>query len=444
MTDLYAKHIDNKMAVYREVFDITPWRKVIIHAGSEHVQFRDDVHYPFKANPYFKEWLPLADYPDAYLVIEADQSLPRLLVKQVEDFWHSPAQPPAAAIVEAFDIAHYSSGAQLQAGLGIDAATVVIAEGGDDIARQLQRPEQHNNTEVLHIVDYHRACKSDYEIDCMSEANRIAVRGHRAAAAAFHEGGSEYAIHQAYLAATEHTENELPYGNICALNEHAAVLHHMHLNKTPPAERRSFLIDAGATCAGYAADITRSYQTDGPLQDPDFAALLAGIDAYQQQLVQRCRVGMDYLDLHLSMHTLLTRLLCEMGVFKLEPEAALARGLSRAFCPHGLGHLIGIQVHDRGGHQCDRQGQLRPPPQEHSFLRCTRTLAEGMVVTVEPGAYFIPSLLQPLRQSQPQAIDWSLVDKLAPFGGVRIEDDVLVTAAAPRNFTREAFAALVD
>ena len=85
---------------------------------------------------------------------------------------------------------------------------------------------------------------------------------------------------------------------------------------------------------------------------------------------------------------------------------------------------------------------MRPPPEQHASLRCTRTLTENMVVTIEPGAYFIPGLLQPLRQTQPGSIDWALVDKLMPFGGVRIEDNVLVTAGQPRNLTREAFAAL--
>ena len=472
MNNLYAQHIDAKMAVYQSVFATTPWRRIAVHAGSEHMQFLDDLAYPYKPNPYFSEWLPLADRPDAYLLVDSQRARPQLLLKQQEDFWHSPPASIPADIAAAFDIDHYRTQAQPRRYLALDRASVLIAEGGSAAAGELSHPaEQHNNAAVLHLIDFQRACKSAYEIDCIGAANRIAVQGHRAAQAAFRAGGSEYAIHQAYLTATQQTESELPYGNICALNEHAAILHHMRLHKRAPAAQRSLLIDAGASCAGYAADVTRTYQADPqaqdpqtkdpqtkdpqtkdpqtrdpqaqkPLQDGDFAALLAGIEANQQQLAGACRPGADYLDLHLSMHAMLTQLLCDMGVIKVSAQQAAEQGLSRAFCPHGLGHLIGIQVHDRGGHQCDPQGQLRPPPEQHASLRCTRTLAENMVVTIEPGAYFIPGLLQPLRQAQPGSIDWALVDKLMPFGGVRIEDNVLVTAGQPRNLTREAFAAL--
>ncbi|TQV67250.1 Xaa-Pro dipeptidase [Exilibacterium tricleocarpae] len=440
MNKLYADHIDHKLAIYRTVFENTPWRKIVIHSGSEHMQFLDDLPYPFKVNPYFKEWLPLLDHPEAYLLIEAQGNGPRLLLKQVDDYWHSPAEPPGADITAAFEIDYYQTAQQLQRQLGVDATTAVIGENGDG-ELPLTAP-QYNNADVLHIVDYHRAGKSAYEISCMAAANQLAVEGHRAAEQAFYRGDSEYAIHQAYLVATKQTENELPYNNICALNEHAAVLHHMHLSKRAPGVMRSFLIDAGAGHAGYAADITRTYQAQEQTVDGDFSALLSGVETCQQRLAQDCLPGADYVDLHNSMHGMLTRLLCDMEVFKVSVDEAQAKSLSSAFCPHGLGHLIGVQVHDRGGHQCGRQGQLRPPPAQYPALRCTRTLTENMVVTVEPGAYFIPSLLEPLRHTQAEAINWPLVDKLIPFGGVRIEDNVVVTSNRARNLTREAFAAL--
>jgi len=95
------------------------------------------------------------------------------------------------------------------------------------------------------------------------------------------------------------------------------------------------------------------------------------------------------------------------------------------------------------GFQQDSQGTVKAPPASHPFLRLTRVLEEGMVLTVEPGLYFIPSLLEKLRTDAAGSfVNWDLVDQLKPWGGVRIEDNILVTATGARNLTREAFALL--
>ena len=110
--------------------------------------------------------------------------------------------------------------------------------------------------------------------------------------------------------------------------------------------------------------------------------------------------------------------------------------------PHGLGHLLGIQVHDAGGQLADASGTLAPPPAQHPTLRLTRTLEENVVVTVEPGLYFIPRFLKALREGPHHALlNWPLVEAMTPYGGIRIEDNVRITADGVENFTRDAFAA---
>jgi Xaa-Pro dipeptidase len=124
----------------------------------------------------------------------------------------------------------------------------------------------------------------------------------------------------------------------------------------------------------------------------------------------------------------------------MSPQAMVESGVSGYFMPHGLGHFLGVQVHDVAG-KVSPEGEAMPPPEAYPALRLTRELASGNVVTIEPGLYFIPSLLERLKGSQEgQAVNWDRVDALSIYGGIRIEDNVIVTDGAPRNLTRSAWA----
>jgi Xaa-Pro dipeptidase len=205
-----------------------------------------------------------------------------------------------------------------------------------------------------------------------------------------------------------------------------------------PSQHRSLLIDAGAEVDGYASDITRTWGNG----DADFEALVAAVEDEQQALCARVKAGVDYRDLHLECHLRLGGVLRTLDIVDMDPGQMLETGLTSTFFPHGLGHPIGLQVHDVAGFT-DEAGQLIPRPAGHPYLRMTRTLEPGMVVTIEPGLYFIPTLLAKLKASpQGKAVDWRKVEHLATFGGVRIEDEVHCTDGAPENLSRDAFAGL--
>jgi Xaa-Pro dipeptidase len=224
------------------------------------------------------------------------------------------------------------------------------------------------------------------------------------------------------------------------LRRRGAVLHYTELDRDPPSERRSFLIDAGASHAGYACDITRTYSAD---PGDEFQSLVDAVDAAQQRMCDQVRAGFDYRQLHLDAHHALASILRDFGVLRMSPEAAVASGVSGTFFPHGIGHGIGLQVHEVAGFAESDRGGTIPKPEGHPYLRLTRVLEPGMVVTIEPGIYFIDMLLDQLKQG-PHAgdVDWSRVDAFRPFGGIRIEDDVACTDGAPVNLTREGFAEL--
>ena len=119
----------------------------------------------------------------------------------------------------------------------------------------------------------------------------------------------------------------------------------------------------------------------------------------------------------------------------------MATGVSSAFFPHGIGHGIGLQVHEVAGFAEHDGGGTIPRPEGHPYLRLTRTLQPGMVVTIEPGLYFIDMLLDELKaKGLGDSVDWARVDLFRPYGGIRIEDDVVCTDEAPENLTRNEFA----
>jgi Xaa-Pro dipeptidase len=138
-------------------------------------------------------------------------------------------------------------------------------------------------------------------------------------------------------------------------------------------------------------------------------------------------------------------LLNEAGVITSSAADAVTSGLSAVFFPHGVGHLLGLQVHDVAGFSVDPAGTQKARPAGHPYLRLTRTLEPGFVVTIEPGLYFIDMLLDQARKgAHSRHINWHRVDEFRPYGGIRVEDNVACTADAPENLTRTAFAALTS
>ena len=108
--------------------------------------------------------------------------------------------------------------------------------------------------------------------------------------------------------------------------------------------------------------------------------------------------------------------------------------------PHGLGHYLGLQTHDVGGYQQNRQGLQVSAPEEHPTLRITRTIDDDHVFTIEPGIYFIPTLLKRLRESKHgKQFDWNKIESLLPCGGIRIEDNICMDGGKAHNLTRDCF-----
>lgn len=438
MSDLARLYADHHAVLHQRTAEALArggFDHLLIPSGTLHYQAFDDRDYPYAVNPHFKHWLPVTRAPGSWLVVTPGAK-PKLLYLQPFDYWHVVPQAPSGYWVDHFDIVVIRTPEAALPHLPATAARCAIV---GEAQSALGEFAPNNPAQVLDYLHYHRAYKTAYEIEMMRRASARGVRGHRAAERAFRAGASEFGIHLAYCQAAGQDAMELPYSNIVALDEHAAILHYTDRDRVPPKPARSFLIDAGASHEGYACDITRTYAWD---TGSEFQRLIDAVDAAQQRMCDQVRAGHDYRRLHLDAHLMLAGILREFGILRMSPEAALETGVSSAFFPHGIGHGIGLQVHDVAGFaESDRGGSI-PKPDGHPYLRLTRTLEPGMVVTIEPGIYFIDMLLDPLRDSpHADAIDWARIAEFRPYGGIRIEDDVVCTDGEPINLTREAFAA---
>jgi Xaa-Pro dipeptidase len=408
------------------------WDGIAIHSGSLAQRSRfDDQFWPLRASPPFLHWIALAE-PEALIVFRPPHR-PVLLRAVADNFWERPAPPESRAFEEVFDVVPIRAPADARPYV----STGRVAFVGEDPLRAEAwgiRPEAACPPALLLSLEALRTTKTPYEVACLAEANRRARAGHEALRSAFASGeASELDLHLLFLRATAQDDAETPYKNIVALGEHAATLHHVAYGREAPRRAaESLLVDAGATCRGYGSDVTRTWVRGRGATASAFADVVAGLDAAQRRLAAGLRVGRSYEDLHDESHREVAAVLRRAGVVVGTEEEAVASGVTRAFYPHGLGHSLGLQTHDVG---CG----LRPPRLDNAFLRNTTDVTAGQTLTIEPGIYFIDALLTPLRADARAAriVDFRLVDALAPLGGVRIEDDLLVLASGARNFTRE-------
>jgi Xaa-Pro dipeptidase len=432
LTQSYPQHILELQSRTREAIQRESIEGLIIHSGQGKRLFLDDNHYPFKVNPQFKAWLPVIDNPNCWLIVNGVDK-PKLVFYRPKDFWHKVPDEPNDFWAEQFDIVLLTQADAVEKHLPFDKSKYAYIGEYIEVAKALGF-ELVNPDRVMHYLHYQRAYKTDYELVCMREANSIAVNGHRAAKIAFEQGLSEFDINLAYLRAVRQSDNQVPYNNIVALNENASILHYTSVETETPTQARSFLIDAGATFNGYAADITRTYARENGV----FADLIESMHHITKQCVDELKPGVSYVQIHKSAYHQVAALLCDTGLVNLDANDMLETGIINTFYPHGIGHFLGLQVHDMAGHVSDDRGTPNPAPVAHPFLRNTRTIEARQVFTIEPGLYFIGSLLAELKSSEhSRYINWNVVDSLRPFGGIRIEDNIIVHRDKNENMTRD-------
>ncbi len=434
LKNLYQDHFQDLLSRHRLLMQQNDVDYLVVPSGAPIRIYQDDMDYPFKSSFLFRTYVPLTELPDSYLII-GNQGKPTLVYYQPVDFWHTPAEDPSGFWSDLFDIQIITEFEQAIRFFPENNQRTALLGEHTRLTQKLTNVRE-NPKALINAIYWQRAYKSDYEIACLTLANEKAAIAHISAENAFRAGKSEQQIHLAYVEATGMLEHQMPYGNIIALNQHCSILHYMECQSVKPPQSKSFLIDAGVTAHGYHSDISRTYS----FADDEFADLINAMDAMQLACIDSIKTDQNYLDLHISAHLEIAKVIKQFGFVDLEPESIVETGISSTFFPHGLGHLIGLQVHDVGGQFADISGKANPPPSQHPFLRATRKMESNMAFTIEPGLYFIESLLKQWRHGEHhQAFNWQRIESFKPYGGIRIEDDIVVKDDKVINLTRDAF-----
>lgn len=379
---------------------------IVAHAGDPVAIAGTDQFHPFQAHPEFR-YLAGVEVESAVVAVDVATGERELFAPHpdVDDrVWHAADAP----------------------GAPIDQLDEWLDRRGGPVRRlgDVAAPD----TALRAVLDDLRVRKDAAELDAMRRAAAATRAGFEALVAQIAPGRTERQLQAVIDGGFGFAGGDRPaYDSIVAGGPNAAVLH--FAPSVRPLDAGDFLlVDAGARVEGYACDVTRTW-TVGSASERH-RNLWEAVVAAQQLAVARCVPGAEYRRIHLDTARDLASSFVELGLLRGEPDDLVARGAMAVFFPHGVGHLIGQNVHDTGGYA---PGRERTDVGGTRYLRTDRTLEPSMTVTIEPGVYFIDALLDDggVRQRHDGDIDWSVVDDYRGIGGVRIEDTVHVTADGP-------------
>ncbi len=434
LASLYSSHITDLLSRHRLLMQNNDFEYLVIPSGIPIRIYQDDQDYSFKSSYLFRTYLPLTELAHSYLIIGLTGK-PVLVYSQPDDYWHSAPEKPSGFWSSHFEVLMISQESQASDFMPTQNNKVALLGEDTCITEKLIFADKIlNNCSMKYIGNV--LIKSDYEVVCLKIANQKAALAHKVAEQEFRSGKSEQQIHLAYVETTGLLEHQMPYNNIVALNNHASILHYTTCETKVPRLSKSLLIDAGVSFNGYHSDITRTYSQESG----GFADLIQAVDEIQLNCIESINVGQNFLDLHIDTHLKIAKIIQQFNFVDMSIEGMVESGVTSAFFPHGLGHLIGLQVHDVGGQFSDPTGVVNSPPASHPFLRCTRSIEVGMTLTIEPGLYFINSLLTEQQNSKNgKAFNWDKIEDFIPYGGIRIEDNILIQKDGVLNLTRNAF-----
>jgi Xaa-Pro aminopeptidase len=399
--------------------------------------------YPFRSSSHFLYFagLPL---PGAVLGLSGGQLTLFMDDATAEDsLWHgdSPTVQQIAAQIGAithYPLSHLVAFAEA-------AATIPLT---DPLVRQQQANllgRTWDSTHTLQTLDRSlaeaiiqlRLIQDAGAITAIQAAADVTVQAHLAGMACTRKGQTEAQVRAAMEAVITGENMTTAYTSIVTVQ--GEVLHNLH-SPHPLSPGDLLLADVGAEHPlGWASDVTRTWPVSGQWSSTQRAIYEVVLNAHDA-CIAAIQPGVEYAEIHLIAATAIATGLVDLGILKGNPAMLVERAVHALFFPHGVGHLLGLDVHDMedlGDLAGYEPGRTRSDRFGMQYLRLNRPLQAGMVVTIEPGFYQVPALLQDAQRRAlfPDCINWERLAAFSDVRGIRIEDDVWVTEAGCQVLT---------
>ena len=443
---------------------------------------------PFRQRRYFY-YLSGVDEPDCHLLYDIDHDLLTLFIPTFDAHkivWAGRGSDKTEALHK-YDVDQVKWVTSLQS---VVRYALKNTKGKLYILHPSQLPPSFSNKDtridfscLQDAINRCRVIKDPHEIQLIRKANEISAEAHRAVLNRIRSFRNEAQVEAIFkdVCITNGSKHQA-YPVIAASGVNAATLHYIK-NDESLIGRQLLILDAGAEYSCYASDITRTIPLGLPgpgwvnnWPSSEAAEIHDLVLTMQTECIKMLKPGVQFRDLQVLAHAILIRGFLKLGIFQGDEEEILQQGTSLAFFPHGLGHHVGLEVHDVLGipiwvdKSCasNSVNSIDSPQKSNSTLTCSNYphlvspdlwigllsgfspgpfwavdaanhgLIEGMVITVEPGIYFSPYALETIYLPSPihsKFINKDVLKRYMPVGGVRIEDDVLITHDGYENLT---------
>jgi Xaa-Pro aminopeptidase len=408
---------------------------VILWSGSSIARNYPALKFPFRASSHFLYFagLPLENaairLESGRLELFLDDALPS------STLWHG-EMPKRAEIAELIGADADFPMAELKL-RGMGAATITVQDSLIQLqqSQMLDRPLTSSKSpagidlELTKAIISLRLTQDAASLAELRSAAAVTVEAHKAGMAATGTAQIEAAVRAAMESVIISQNMTTAYPSIVTVQ--GEILHSEHYHHAlQPGDL--LLADVGAeTSMGWAADVTRTWPVSGkfsPTQRAIYDLVLAAHDACIDKIIP----GVEYQDIHLLAARIMAAGLVDLGILQGNVEDLVAMDAHALFFVHGIGHLIGLDVHDMedlGDLAGYESGRVRSSRFGLGFLRLNRVLQEGMLVSIEPGFYQVPAILNnpEIRTKYKDFVKWDELEKFADVRGIRIEDDILVT-----------------
>jgi Xaa-Pro dipeptidase len=404
---------------------------LILVSGGTEVLRNNDTPFPFRQDSNFL-YLAGVEEPDFHLLLDPKRGTSTLLMPRIDDehkIWLGTIPGPRDLKREfGFEKVEY-----------LDGLPKLIKEARKKYRKFYANPaaarkfhgllpwRKRDNETLIDALWELRAVKSPSEIEIIQKAVAVTAKGHRLAMESVRPGMREYEA-QAFFDShcLRGGLRHLAFPTIAAAGKNSAVLHYVR-NDAELKDGDLLLLDAGGEIGGYPGDITRTFPIGKAYTQRQRDVYSIVLEA-QKACIERAVPGASSLDLHHHAMRVFAEGLKSLGLLAGDTEGLVESGAVRLFFPHGLGHLMGLDVHDGNG----GRRRLIPNPAKIP-IRLVAKLEPGFVFTVEPGIYFIEALLRDPRRraAHKGSVLFSKVEEFMDFGGVRIEDDILIREGAP-------------